>query len=151
MKKWIALFPLALTICASCEQKMSSEKFKSREDAYWAAYFTNDIHGAQKALLNGLNAVDAYENHYTIEGIDFNAARAAFHERLFLIYQATHETNKMESELRQSIGLVNQSRASQHVPPLNMSDQEFAAKLENLDVGKDVRWKKEVLAKTEAR
>jgi hypothetical protein len=147
MKHWTIPAFLTLIICASCKPQMSSETFKARENAYFAAYCTNDIKGAEQALLEGLKAVESYEKNYTIEGIDFNANQSIFHERLFLIYQANHETNKMASELRQSIEFVNQSRASQHLPPLNLTDGEFAAKLQSLDQGKDIRWKKERLDK----
>jgi hypothetical protein len=120
---------------------MSSREFNARENDYFAAYCTNDIRGAEKALLDGLNSVSEHEKYYRVEGTDFNAHRASFHERLFLIYQATHETNKMEAELRQSIEGVNRSRQSRQLSPVTMSDNDFARSLENLDRGKKVRWK----------
>lgn len=123
---------------------MSREDFTARENAYFTAYCTNDIKGAEQALLAGLKVIEQYDNNYRVEGIDFNTHKAFFHERLFLIYGANHETNKMESELRQSIDLANQSRKSQHLPPLNITEGEFAAKLQNLDQGKEVRWKREL-------
>jgi hypothetical protein len=99
----------------------------------------------------GSELLTPYETRYKIDGTDFNAQKALFHERLFLIYQATHAKNKMESELRQSIGLVNQSRESQHVPPLNITDGEFSATLQHLDQGKEVRWKKGCLDRIKAQ
>ncbi len=140
MKSWRLTFVVALVMCSSCKPKMSSQEFNNYQDRYFAAYCTNDIRGAERALLDGLESISNYENNYTIEGTDFYAHRATYHERLFLIYQATHETNKMESELQLSLACVNQSRQSQHLPPLDMTAREFSEKLHNLDVGQNVQW-----------
>jgi hypothetical protein len=128
-------------MCTSCKPEISSQEFNAYENKYYSAYCTNDIRGAEKALLDGLKAISEYQRNYTVRGTDFDGHKASFHERLFLIYQATHETNKMDGELRQSIEYVNRSRQAQHLPLLAMTDKEFAGKLENLDHGKDVHWK----------
>jgi hypothetical protein len=124
---------------------MANKEFNAREDTFWSAYRTNDLQGAEKALLDGLKSLPTYEKNYTVDGIDFNAHRAFFHERLYLIYQATQDTNRMESELRESMNFVNQSRASWHLPAIQMTQKEFASALTNLDQGKDVRWKREII------
>jgi hypothetical protein len=59
MKNWKAQAILMLIICTSCKFKMSSKDFKARENAFFAAYCTNDIKGAEQALLDGLRAIDA--------------------------------------------------------------------------------------------
>lgn len=129
-----------LVMCSSCKPSMSSQQFNAEEDKFFATYSTGNVHQAETALLDGLNWVSKHEGEYRIPGTDFAAHKAMFHERLFLIYQATHDTNKMESELRQSIECVNQSNVSQGLPALTNSESDFATKLHNLDSGKSIRW-----------
>ena len=127
---------------SSCRRNLSSEQFNSEEQKYYVAYFTGDVHQAEIALLDGLKWASKCEEEYgRIPGIEIGACKAAFHERLFLIYEATHDTNKMESELRQSMECINQSRQSQDLPPFTENESVFARKLHNLDNGKNIRWR----------
>lgn len=125
---------------------MSSEEYNAEEQQYYVAYATDNVHQAEITLLDAVKWVSRCEEVYgRIPGIDLAASKAAFHERLFLIYEATHDTNKMESELRQSIECIKQSRQSRGLPAFTENESVVASQIHNLDNGKTIQWKTNVL------
>jgi hypothetical protein len=120
---------------------MTTEDYTKHETEELSAYCTNDVRAAEKTLLDHLKAIPEYESDH-VEGIDFDAAKALDHERLFLIYRKTHETNKMEFEFQQSIDyMARSSRNWGHPPPVILSYDEFAKALDMREQKANVRWK----------
>ena len=71
-------------------------------------------------------------------------ARAVTHERLFLIYRKTQETNKMEIEFGKSMeSLKRYTQRAGLPPPTNFTYEVLADKMERSERGLDVKWKKE--------
>ena len=136
MENTIKLFVLILIlVCPSCRSKRTA-KNKVR-----SLYCTNDILVAEKALLEGLQALPRYEAEH-IEGVDFNAIKALYHERLFLIYRKLGETNRMTSEFQLSMEYLGRSRHRWgEPPPPTMNYDEFAQKLDWRERGLPVNWK----------
>lgn len=142
MKEAMKLFALILImICTSCKSKMTRETFTNDMNQVFSVYRANDIRAAEKALLDGLQTVSRYESTKT-EGLDFDAGKALLHERLFLIYRNTHETNKMVIEFQKSMECTSRSRRRWGEPlgPA-MSYEEFAQKLDLRERGANVAWK----------
>src|SRR5450432_315731 len=98
---------LLLVTVVSCKRETAFQKAGDHFLELQSAYCTNDIRGAESTLLNDLQMLSQYESNH-VQSIDFDMARAMDHERLFLIYRKTHETNKMEFEFQKSIELLNQ-------------------------------------------
>ena len=125
---------------SSCKQKTAYEKAVDHELKIDSAYCTNDVRAAEKVLLTDLKTISEYEKN-RVGGYDFDMAKATRHERLFLIYRKTHETNKMEFEFEQSLECINRSNQRRGLPPpIRISYEEFAKKLEKADSGLNVRW-----------
>lgn len=130
-----------IVICASCQRSLTPESFSDFEKNAFAAYCTNDIQAAEGSLLNGLQTISEYESQH-VAGIDFDSARGLFHERLFLIYLQTHETNKMMLEFQKSMECMARSkRRWGESPPPVMSYEEFAKKLNSRERNVNVGWK----------
>ncbi len=111
-----------------------------------ATYCTNDVRKAEQILLEDLKTIPEYESNH-IEGIDFDEAKALDHERLFLIYRKTHETNKMEYEFQQSMDCIDRSRRNWKLPPLPyVTYEDFAKELNMRERGVNVRWKTNVIS-----
>jgi hypothetical protein len=142
-KSAVILFPIVLFACFGCNSTVTREDVRKYENQVFSAYFTNDIHHAESALLKGLETIAAYEKCGDIDGVDFNAHKAMFHERLFLIYQKQQETNKAELEFRRSMDCINLSRRSYGAPPLSYTRIEFEQMMKNLDPGRNIRWQHE--------
>ena len=142
MNKLLNPFALFLIIAlTSCKSKMTAKSFRDREVKIFSAYCTNDVRQAEKALLEGLQVVSEYESK-DIEGIDFDAAKAIYHERLFLIYRKLHETNKMAFEFQESMKCMVQSRRRRGLDPEPASSyDDFAEKLDLREQRANVRWK----------
>ena len=139
--KLVALVFLGLLLTCSCKPRISSDEFEAHENQVFSAYCTNDIRIAEKSLLDGLQALSKYKSS-KIEGIDFDAREALYHEGLFLIYRRTHETNKMDVEFRNSFECMARSRQRWgQVPPPSMTYDEFADQLDMREHGTNVRWK----------
>ena len=137
-----ALILLSVALVASCKNKNSSVTTRNEFSKAEAAYCTNDIKGAENALINYLQLL-SIEQRRQMKGIDYDSARAMTHYRLFLIYRKSQETNKMKSEFEQSIEYMrsNSQRLGQPAPKLTYDS--LATTVERLDQGLDVRWKKE--------
>ena len=106
------------------------------------AYRTNSVDGAVWVLRGYLDTL-AFEESNHVEGTDYEMARAITHERLFLIYRKTGDTNKMESEFKASIECLDQFKRTHGIAPTNFTYDSLAAILEKSERGLDVRWKKE--------
>jgi hypothetical protein len=147
MKIRVSVFSLMMVmICASCKQKMTTEDYTQRENEELSAYCTNDIRAAEKTILDHLKTIPEYENDH-VEGIDFDAAKALDHERLFLIYRKTHETKKMEFEFQQSMDYMAQSRHNAgETPPPSITYDEFARELDMREQKANVGWKTNVIS-----
>jgi hypothetical protein len=95
MKPSINLLIMSLAIIVtSCARETATQFSEEHSRRIQAAYCTNDVRAAERSLLEDLQTVDGYESNH-LKAIDFDAARALDHERLFLIYRKTLETNKM--------------------------------------------------------
>ena len=143
MPKYLAytLFVILIGIVSSCKRKMTTEDYTQREAEELSAYCTNDVRAAEKTLLDHLKTIPEYESDH-IEGIDFDAAKALDHERLFLIYRKTHETNKMKFEFQQSMDCMARSRQNWKLsPPPSITYDEFARELDMREQKANVRWK----------
>jgi hypothetical protein len=143
MPKYLAYIFLVILIgiVSSCKRKMTAEVYTKHENEVLSAYCTNDVRAAEKTLLDHLKTIPEYESNH-VEGIDFDAAKALDHERLFLIYRKTHETNNMEFEFQQSMDCMARSRQSWKLsPPPSMTYDEFARKLDMREQTANVRWK----------
>ncbi|MGA3163004.1 MAG: hypothetical protein ABSD77_02220 [Verrucomicrobiota bacterium] len=132
-------------IVTSCKTKMTTQEFNNHQNKVFSDYCTNDVRAAEKTLLDDLQTLSKYESNH-LEGtdfrIDFDAAKSLDHERLFLIYRKTHETNKMEFEFQQSLGCLARSNNKWRLPPPpSMTHDEFAQKIEKREHGANVRWK----------
>lgn len=136
---WSAL--VLIIVFSSCRPSPTTKDYSKFEKRVFAAYCTNDIRAAERALIDGLQTVDQFERRH-VEGIDFDAAKALLHERLFLIYLKTHKTNKMTLEFQQSMEcLARSDRRWGLPPPPNMSYQTLAQKLNWRERNANVRWK----------
>lgn len=132
---------LLLALAACSKPKITTKEFEAYESRIWAAYCTNDIHAAQKALLHGLQGVSTHESNH-VKGIDFDADKALYHERLFLIYRRLGETNKMKAEFEKSMECMSRSRRRWgEPPPPAMTYNEFARELDYRERNVNVRWK----------
>jgi hypothetical protein len=136
----IALALLAgATACAKKPYQIARAHASSAE----SAYCTNNIREAEKAMIAYLNTITEDESKRR-GGIDYYMARATTHERLFLIYRKQHDTNKVESEFRQSLEWLDRYKKRVGIPPTtNLTHEAFAALLERSERGLEVRWKKE--------
>jgi hypothetical protein len=120
---------------------MTTEDYTQHEKEEWTDYCTNDVRAAEKTLLDHLKTIPEYKSNH-VEGIDFDAAEALDHERLFLIYKKTHETNKMEFEFQQSMDCMARSRHNWgESPPPSITYDEFARELDTREQKANVRWK----------
>jgi hypothetical protein len=145
MRISLHIFILMLAvITTSCKTKMTMQEFRNHDEEVFSAYCTNDVNAAENALLTDLQTISGWESNH-LEGTDFNidydALKASAHERLFLIYRATHETNKMEFEFQQSLHCMARSRNSRGVPPLSITPDDIVKGLEKLEGNANVRWK----------
>lgn len=135
------LFVILIGIVSSCKRKATTDDYTKHETEELSAYCTNDVRAAEKTLLDHLKTIPEYENDH-VEGIDFDEAKALDHERLFLIYRKTHETNKMEFEFQQSMDCL--ARFAQNwklSPPPSITYDEFARELDLREQKANVRWK----------
>jgi hypothetical protein len=105
-------------------------------------YCTNDVRAAESALLQYLQKLSAQEvNH--VKGIDFDMAKAMTHERLFLIYRKTGETNKAQAQFEESMEYLRRFSRRNGLPAPTNTPDAFAEALERSERGMDVRWKKQ--------
>jgi hypothetical protein len=129
----------------SCKTKMTMREFNSHQEKVFSAYCTNDVNAAERALLADLQTISGWESNHLEEtdfNIDYDASKARDHERLFLIYQMTHETNKMEFEFQQSLECMARSRNNRgEQSPAAITPDEIAKGLEKLEQNANVRWK----------
>jgi hypothetical protein len=131
-------------IVTSCARETATQFSEEHSRRIQAAYCTNDVRSAERSLLEDLRTVDGFESNH-LKGMDYDALRATDHERLFLIYRKTHETNKMEAEFQYSIDCIaRSSRRWGGPPPPVMTYDEFAQKIEFVEHDLDVRWKTNV-------
>ena len=145
MKK--ILCPLAILFVGilgnSCSKQTSSHIASDELSRVEAAYCTNDIDGAERALKEHLKALSEEENNQ-LKGIDYDMARAITHQRLFLIYRKTHETNKMEIEFKNAIKSLSQAKKKVGLPPPPViTYDDFAALIERSERMEDVKWKRQ--------
>jgi hypothetical protein len=130
-----------LLLTCSCKPQISSDEFEAHENRVFSTNCTNDIRVAEKSLLDGLQDFSRYKSS-KIEGVDFDAREALYHEGLFLIYRKMHETNKMDIEFRESFDCMARSRRRwRQSPPPSMTYDEFANQLDLRDCETNVRWK----------
>jgi hypothetical protein len=141
MKNCIYLLTATLFgMVSSCRQKSDSEIITEHFAKIDSAFCTNDVREAEKAVLADFDTISEYESNH-IKGLDFDVARAQNHERLFLIYRKTHETNKMAFEFEQSMESLSQSAKKWGLPPpMRVSYEDFAGKLEKNGRWRRARW-----------
>jgi hypothetical protein len=145
MRIALNIFILMLAaIVTSCKTKMTMHELNNHEEKVFLAYCTNDVNAAEQTLLADIQTISEWESNH-LEGagfnIDYDALRARDHERLFLIYRATHETNKMKFEFQQSSDCMARSRNSRRVPELSIVPDDIVKGFEKLESNANVRWK----------
>jgi len=145
MKISLNIFIVILAVSVtSCKTKMTSQEFRDHDKKVFSAYCTNDVNAAADALLKDLQTISEWESNH-LEGTDFNidydACKAIDHKRLFLIYRATHETNKMEFEFQQSLDCMARSSNSRGVQQLSITPDDIVKGFEKLEANANVRWK----------
>ena len=107
------------------------------------AYRTNGPRGAEAALLEYLQELNHHESN-RVKGVNFDLARALAHERLFLIYRKTGETNKMNAEYQRSIEhLIKHAQTTGGDVPTNITFEWLAERTERSERGLPVKWKTE--------
>jgi hypothetical protein len=142
MKRAVNLLVLLVMMAyTSCKSKMTAEDFDAYDKEAFSAYCTNDIHAAERALLDGLQGVSAYEGQH-IANRDFDFAKATYYQRLFLIHRKLGETNKMEMDFQKSAEYLTRSNSKYGSPPPKIvSYDEFARILDYRERKANVRWK----------
>ncbi len=103
------------------------------------AYANADLRTVESTLTNYLQTISNEENKGVL-GTDYDMARAITHERLFLIYRKTGETNKMQQEFDQSMEWLGRFNRKHGRPPPDFSPNSLAAILEKSESGKE-KWK----------
>ena len=117
MKNSMKLFVALLCgMAISCKKETALQKAQNQFLNVEAAYCTNDVRGAEKALIDHLPTLSREESNQ-VRGIDYDMARAIVHERLFLIYRKTHETNKMKLEFEESMQHLRRFDEKNGLPP----------------------------------
>jgi len=83
MKNSAKLFVVVLCgMAISCKKETALQKAQNQFLNVEAAYSTNDIRGAEKALMDHLQILSQEESNH-VRGIDYDMARTIAHERLF--------------------------------------------------------------------
>ena len=127
----------------SCKKETDEEKALEHFHKLYSAYCTNDIQGAERALLDDFQTLSEYESN-RLDTIDYDMARAIDHEELFLIYARTHQTNKMESEFHKSMECLSRYDERLKLPLQSFTYETLSNDVERSDRGIDVRWKREI-------
>ena len=99
------------------------------------------MNAAERALLDDLQTISTWESNHVADFADYDACKLRDHERLFLIYRATHATNKMEYEFQQSLKCLNDSRTRWKSPPANLTPADIVSGLEKIESNVNVQWK----------
>ena len=140
-KDW-ALIAIVAGIAISCRGQTPEQKAFRRYEAMELGYRTNSADGAVRVLTDYLVTLAMEESNH-IKGTDYEMARAEAHERLFLIYRKTGDTNKMEAEFRSSMEWLDRFKRTHGITPTNFTYESLAATLERSERGLDIGWKKE--------
>jgi hypothetical protein len=132
-------------VVTSCKTKMTMQEFNDHEEKVFSAYCTNNVNAAESVLLTDLQTISGWESNH-LEGtdfnIDYNALKARDHERLFLIYRMTQQTNKMEFEFQQSCEYLARSKNSHGESPSSpITPDDIISDLQKLEQSANVQWK----------
>jgi hypothetical protein len=148
---WFLL--ILIWFVSSCGSKRIADKdFIKYRHNLSLNYCTNNLQIAKSALLADLQIMSEWQSN-NIEGtdfqIDYDVCKALDHERLFLIYRKTGETNEMEHEFRQSLECLELSRRAHAKPPLPpVTEDELAKEIDMFEHNVNVRWKTNIILKT---
>jgi hypothetical protein len=137
----LRLLVTASILGGSCHRHSPTEKLIAEVEDLERAYATNDVHAAEAALRNRLQSLSERERRHD-RGLNYDMARARVHEKLFLVYRYTGETNKMLREYDESfLSLSNQSARDGTAPPVVVPPDKFAELVERAERNENIRWK----------
>jgi hypothetical protein len=125
-----------------CKQETPAQKAIKNFNAVEMSYRTNNIRGVEKTLLNYIHVLSDEESN-RVTSIDFDMTLARVHQRLFLIYRKTRETNKMEHHYQESIKYMRKYSEKIGYNYVQPSHEALAAGIEKGESGLNVKWKKE--------
>lgn len=132
---------LIISMASACRESSSSPAYTSYEEME-SAYRTNTLREVERMLHTylvriGEGPADA------ASGIDIDMLRADAHQRLFLIYRKTGETNNMNAHFAKAMEYLNKFNRRVNLPVVTNSLDSLAAALEKAEAGIAVRWRTE--------
>jgi hypothetical protein len=123
----------------ACKVETPEQKSLRQYNEMETAYANADLQTVERVLTNYLQTISDEENH-RVKGKDYQMAKTIVHERLFLIYRHTGETNKMQHEFDQSMEWLGRFNRYHGRPPPTFTVDSLAAVLEKSESGKE-KWK----------
>ena len=138
---WVLLLWVATLV--SCNQEGASERVTQEFLKVEGLYQSEDIHVAEKALLDHRARLVSQRARGT-EEIDFDVAFGIVDARLFVMYRTMGETNRAQEYFLKSVEAFRSAAAKKGRPPSEWTPESLSAMIDKYDRGLDVKWREEL-------